>query len=234
MSRTSAIAATRKKPPTPAERLHALDPDLAKFCDQWEADDAARLRDLEHDLDFAIGLAECDNPAPPILDEEERLAFELGRFQLAADPLLEVADKVREDRDAAYMTLGRVEHLIAQRTLEALQLTPQAALPAPPPRDDDTADLRWMRANANPVPTETGPDGLPIGTLPWDDPEGAHFTIHNRSVPPRWWTKGERPRASSGHGPKWWARIVSIATAGATLVTATVLGGWTLLQQAWP
>ena len=301
MSRTGELAAIskpRNKPPTPAERLAKLDPDLARFCDQWQADDAARLSSLEHDLDFAYGLALYDKPAPPILDEEERLAFELGQFALTADPLLEVADGLRAARDEAYVTLGRVEQEIAKRYVDALRVIPQAALPSPPRDDDPTEDFHklrgdrdlwdegeahrrwlvdhlqappdqdghgWVDANdermedlvkaheaehhgdqsrthklahstgewhqrtighvIDPEPTELGPDGLPIGTPPWDDPDGAS-TVETVEM--------ERTRASSGRGPRWWARIVSVCFPAAALGTAALVGVWTLLQQASP
>ena len=86
-------------------------------------------------------------------------------------------------------------------------------------------DLKVFDQDADPVPTELGPDGLPIGTPPWDDPEGAS-TVETVEM--------ERPRASSGHGPRWWARIVSVCFPAAVLGTGMVLGVWTLLQQASP
>jgi hypothetical protein len=123
----SAIASRPKRPPTPAQRLRQLDPELAALFDSWET---------TLDRDYNLAFNNDDESVPPnaaILDVETGLAHELGRLDLTLDPLLEVAGKLHDARDEAFMVLGRVEQLIAQRTLDAIRLTPHAALPAPGP-----------------------------------------------------------------------------------------------------
>src|SRR6266567_7736968 len=130
------ISASPKRTLTPAQRrLRKADPTMAARMDEFALQVDQTLDTFQATLDREYDLAFNDTPPPPILDSEETLAFELGRFSLAFDPMLEVADKLKRARDEAYMVLGRVEQLIAQRTLEAIHLTPQAALPPPPPPD---------------------------------------------------------------------------------------------------
>jgi len=151
------ISAPPKRPKrtlTDAQRrLRKADPTMATRMDEFALEMDATLDLLQASLDRDYDLALHADPPPPILDQEEALALELGRFSLAIDPMMEIADGVRKARDEAYMVLGRVEQLIAQRTLDAVQLTPQAALPPPPPPVDDyddgdpTEDFHVLRAD---------------------------------------------------------------------------------------
>jgi len=135
------ISAPPKRSLTPAQRrLRKADPTMATRMDEFALEMDQTLDLLQASLDRDYDLAVNADPPPPILDQEEALALELGRFSLAIDPMMEIADKLKGARDEAYMVLGDVEQRIAQRTLELIRLTPQAALPPPPPPDDDDDD----------------------------------------------------------------------------------------------
>ncbi len=184
MATKSTIATRSKRPPTPAQRLRTLDPALAD-----QMDELAAILDREYDL------AVNENPAPPILDAEVAWSVEGWRLDIAQDPLLEVADNVRKARDEAYMVLGRVEQLIAQRTLEAIRLTPQAALPPPPPTDsfddgDPTEDFSAMR----PKTWERRVSFHPAADEDWGfDPDEKEAPASPRAVRVgRWWPRALR------------------------------------------
>jgi hypothetical protein len=136
------ISAPPKRSLTTAQRrLRKADPTLATLMDSWAVEIDQTLDAFQVSLDREYDLAAGAEPARPDLDQATAdLVLELGRFSLATDPMLRVADGVRKARDEAYMVLGRVEQLIAQRTLDALQVTPQAALPPPPPPPVDSFD----------------------------------------------------------------------------------------------
>jgi hypothetical protein len=160
------ISAPPKRPKrtlTDAERrLRKADPTMATRMDEFALEMDATLdrfqATLDRDYDLAVN-NDDDEGVPPraaILDVETELAYELGRFSLAIEPMMEIADGVKSARDEAYMVLGDVEQRIAERTVQFMHaLTPQAALPPPPPSDDDDDDpgdtepLRVIRGQAN-------------------------------------------------------------------------------------
>jgi hypothetical protein len=187
------IGAPPKRSLTTAQRrLRKADPTIATRMDEWALELDATLGRFQTMLDREYDLAvndDIDEGVPPgaaIIDVEAELAVELGRFDLAMNPMCKVADGVRQARDEAYMVLGRVEQLIAQRTLDALSLTPQAALPPPPPPDDDDDDdpgdtepLRVIRKQATIQPwrQEGFDDATDTPTVPLATKTG------------RWWTR---------------------------------------------
>jgi hypothetical protein len=181
------ISAPPKRTLTPAQRrLRKADPTMATRMDEFAVEMDQTLDRFQATLDREYDLAAAADPPPPILDQEEKLAFELGRFSLAIDPMLEIADGVRKARDAAFMVLGRVEQLIAQRTLDAVSLTPQAALPPPPPPDDDddedpgeTEPLRVIRKQAT-IQTWRQEDSGDATDAP---------TVPLATKVERWWTR---------------------------------------------
>ena len=204
------IGAPPKRSLTTAQRrLRKADPALAAIMDEFAVEMDQTLNGLQDLLDAEYDLAAYTDPAPSILRQEETLALELGRFSLAMDPMLEIADKLKGARDEAYMVLGRVEQLIAQRTLDAMQLTPQAALPPPPdPFDggDDTEDFHDLPATMRRAVTfHPGSDEH------WDADDDAP-TVPLATKVGRWWT---RVRG-------WGRRQFRAATTSATLA----LRGW--------
>ena len=117
----SAIAKRPERPPTPAERLHKLDPDLAELFDRWEAD-----LDREYDLAFN------QNPAPPILDAEVALAVEGWNLAETAGRLYMAVEDLQATGDVAMATLAR----IALDDMEPIAIPQQREL-LPPNGDDD-------------------------------------------------------------------------------------------------
>ena len=211
------ISAPPKQPKrilTPAQRrLRKADPTMATIMDEFALEMDATLDRFQATLDRDYDLALHADPPPPILDQEEALALELGRFSLAIDPMMEIADNVTRARDAAFMVLGRVEQLIAQRTLDAVSLAPQAALPPPPPRDDDddpgdTEPLRVIREQATAQDLHPQFWGFALHDRDPDDDDAPTVPLATKIE--RWWTR-----------LRWWGRR-QLHTA-ATLLLAGVL-----------
>lgn len=165
----SAIAKPTKRPPTPAERLAHLDPDLAVAFDEWE-----ESLDREYDLAFN------ENPPPTILEAEVELATEGWRLLETAAVLYAEVEKVHVLRDAAQAALSR---LALEVFNPAGYTTYQRALPPPDSFDggDPTEDFHALPA--------ARPDG------DWDDALGVHPDVDPWSSDARtvrvggWWRR---------------------------------------------
>ncbi len=130
MGKSAITARPRKRPPTTAERLRQLDPDLADQMDELGA-----IIDREYDLAFN------ENPAPPILEGEVTLAMEGARILDTVAVLYATIDDVQTTADAARAGLARLA-LEAVPTYTTYQ---QPALPPPPDDDEDAGETEPLR-----------------------------------------------------------------------------------------
>lgn len=186
---------------TPSERLRRVDPDLADRMDAWETE-------MNRDYDLAAtSNIEGVPPRDALVETEGELAFKLGRLALTLEKWDTMPDRLCAARDEAYMVLGRVEQLIAQRTLEAVQFTPQAALPPPSdPYDGGEATEDFHRLHPAGGTAELPVvEHAPDWDLPTDSQPGTLPTLATRVG--GWW------RRLRDHTRRVWAEVtVGMAT----------------------
>jgi hypothetical protein len=220
----SAIATTRKKPTTPAERrLRELDPDLAQLLDDMDTRLRAEQQREQNEQD-------AHNPInwQPV---QEELDAERARLFLAGGAMID-----------AIMSIGELSVHVARQAagLEAAEMMAQAGLRMPqhprallPP--PDASDDPWA-AEAGRL-REDEDDSDDDDTTDDTDPLRV---IHENAPPPPDEAEtveiakavAERPRASSGRGWRWWARIGVVAYTVSATLTGLALIGVTLTEWA--